>query len=365
MKSILIAAVAVFAAIAQAKQGPEKSHPDLTGVFGTDVKTIGIGAISSLMPAAKLAHITNRLVKAGYRVKVAQNVTETTKAAPERRAKLLEELWLDPEVDIVTFATGGKGAEEVIELLDWEKLKTRERRGSIAPFARVEPEEFFRLLPFAPTGAQRRGAEEVIELLDWEKLKTRDMKVVGFSDLTLLVNMMLFKGAGHPYTGPVLTTLSYSNEKAVKRMRDMMAGRPGKVKLTPVKAGGSAVSGLAMGGLLDRLDQLTKRKLLPDASGRVVFIENTNKYAPRTDEMLGNLRAAGVFDKAAAVVFCDFNSKVPPEETKAKMAKFAAEVPCPVFAGYPYGHISNTSIIDFRRKLTISPDGVLFWAQDK
>ena len=314
MKSLIFAIAATFAASSIAE---EKVHPDLTAVFGTDAKTIGIGAISSLMPAAKLAQITNRLVKAGYRVKVAANVTETKKASPERRAKLLEELWLDPEVDIVTFATGGKGAEDVIEILDWEKLKKR------------------------------------------------DMKVVGFSDLTLLVNMMLFKEAGHPYTGPVLTTLSYSNEKAVKRMRDMMAGCPGDVKLTPVKAGENAVSGLAMGGLLDRLDILVKRKLLPDASGRVIFIENTNKYAPRTEEMLGTLRAAGVFDKAAAVVFCDFNSKAPPEETKAKMAKFAADVPCPVFAGYPYGHISNTSIIDFRRKLTISPAGVLCWAHDK
>ena len=243
-------------------------------------------------------------------------MTETTKASPERRAKLLEELWLDPEVDIVTFATGG------------------------------------------------RGAEDVVELLDWGKLKTRDMKVVGFSDLTLLVNMMLLKSAGHPYTGPVLTTLSYSSKNAVKRMRDMMAGHPGKVTLVPVKAGWSTVSGLAMGGLLDRLDILAKKKLLPDASGRVVFIENTNKYAPRTDEMLGTLRAAGVFDKAAAVVFCDFNSKAPAEETKSKMTEFAVSIPCPVYSGYPYGHISNTSIIDFRRKLEISPDGVLFWAPD-
>lgn len=316
MKIALIAAVAVFAATAQAKQMPEKRQPDLTGVFGPDVKTIGIGAISSLMPAAKLTHITNRLVRAGYCVKIAQNVTEATKASPERRAKLLEGLWLDPEVDIVTFANGG------------------------------------------------RGAEEVVELLDWEKLKTRDMKVVGFSDLTLLVNMMLAKNAGHPYTGPVLSTLDYSNESAVGRMRDMMAGRPGNVKLRVVKAGEKPVEGLAMGGLLDRLDILVKRKLLPDPSGRVVFIENTNKYAPRTDEMLGNLRAAGVFDRASAVVFCEFNSKSPPEETRAKMAKFAAEVPCPVFAGYPYGHVPNTSIVDFRRKLEISPDGVLFWAPD-
>ena len=313
MKSLIMA---IAATVAASSIAAERVHPDLTGVFGTDVKTIGIGAISSLMPAAKLAHITNRLVRAGYRVKVAQNVTETTKASPERRAKLLEGLWLDPEVDIVTFATGGKGAEEVIELLDWEKLKKR------------------------------------------------DMKVVGFSDLTLLVNMMLFKGAGHPYTGPVLTTLSYSNEKAVKRMRDMMAGHPGKVTLVPVKAGDSIVSGMAMRGLLDRLEILAKKKLLPDASGRVVFIENTNKYAPRTDEMLGTLRSAGVFNRAAAVVFCDFNSKAPKEENRCRLEKFAASIPCPVYAGYPYGHISDTSIIDFRRQLKIAPDGVLSWQCD-
>jgi len=314
MKPLALAAAALMAASSIAA---EKTYPDLTGVFGKDAKTIGIGAISSLMPAAKLAHITNRLAKAGYRVKIAPNVMETQKAAPERRARLVEELWLDPEVDVLTFAVGGQGAAEVIELLDWEKLKTR------------------------------------------------DMKVIGFSDLTLLVNTMLAKGAGHPYTGPVLTTLSYSNENAVKRMRDMMAGCPSKVKLTPVKAGKATVSGLAMGGLLDRLDQLVKRNLMPDASGRVVFIENTNKYAPRTEEMLGCLRSAGVFDKAAAVVICDFNSKQPAEETRERLEKFAASIPCPVYSGYPYGHISNTSIIDFRRRLAISPDGTLSWAHDK
>ena len=29
--------------------------------------------------------------------------------------------------------------------------------------------------------------------------------------------------------------------------------------------------------------------------------------------------------------------------------------------GVPYGHIANTSIIDFRRELTITPDGTLSW----
>ena len=303
------AAMAAALACGGAFSGAE---PDLKGVFG-DAKTLGIAAISSRVPQKSFAKVTNRLAQAGYRMKVMPNVSEPVVASPERRAALLQQAWLDPEIDILVFAYGGQGAMDVVPLLDWEKLRTR------------------------------------------------DMPVVGFSDLTVLVNTMLAKRAGHPYTGPVLTTLGYSNGAAVKRMRDMMAGHPGDVKLRVVKAGGKPVKGLAMGGLLDRLHRLAMSGGLPDSTGRVVFIENTNKYAPRTDEMLGGMKEKGVFGKAAAVVFCDFNSKAPKEETRAKMKEFAESVPCPVFAGYPYGHISNTSIIDFRRPLTITPEGVLSW----
>lgn len=288
------------------------SKPDLTGVLG-DAKTVGVAAISSKVPLKTFAAVTNRLKRAGYRLKVMPNVTEPEVAPAERRARLLEKLWLDPEVDIVVFAYGGQGAMDVVPLLDWERLRKR------------------------------------------------DMPVIGFSDLTVLVNTMLAKKAGHPYTGPVLTTLGYSNPAAVDRMKKTMANRPGDVRLTAVKPGDKAVTGLAMGGLLDRLHRMTLKGWLPDTKGRVIFIENTNKYAKRTDEMLGEMLKKGVFNDAAAVVFCDFNSKTPKAKTRAKLKKFADSIPCPVYMGYPYGHIPDTSIIDFRRPLTITPDGNLSW----
>ena len=293
----------------------ESRRPDLTGMYGPDVKTIGVPLISSVVPEAKFMEISNRLVRAGYRLKVAPNVLESKVASVDRRKQLLEDMWMDPEVDLLVFARGGQGAVDVVEKLDWEKLKKR------------------------------------------------DMRVIGFSDLTMLVNSMLAKGVGHPMTGPVLTTLCYSNQAAVNRMRDMMNGCPKDMRLRVVKGGDKPVEGLAMGGLLDRLHRLTLKGWLPDATGRVIFIENTNKYASRTDEMLGCMLEKGVFEKAAAVVICDFNSKQPKEATRKKLEEFSAKIPCPVFSGFPYGHVPNTSIIDFRRKLTISPDGTLSWAQ--
>lgn len=317
-KNILVCAAALAACLAYAKKVPStEALPDLTGLYGPEVKTIGIAAISSVVPLERFSAVTNRLSKAGYRMKVASNVPGRSVAPAEVRARNLEALWLDPEVDLIVFAYGGKGAVDVVECLDWEKLKTR------------------------------------------------DMPVIGFSDLTMLVNTMLAKGVGHPYTGPVLTTLGYSNGAAVTRMRDMMNGCPKNVKLRVVKGADKTVEGLPMGGLLDRLHRLTVAGKLPDTAGRVIFIENTNGYAKRTDEMLGDMITKGAFEKAAAVVICDFNSKSPKAETHAKLADFSAKIPCPVFSGFPYGHIANTALVDFRRKLTIDAGGMLVWAQGK
>ena len=310
MRKITTLLCAIFTASAL---WANKTLPDLTGIYGPDVKTIGIPAISSKVPKAPFIAVTNRLAKAGYRMKNAANVAENTVAPAERRAKLLEELWMDPEVDLIVFAYGGQGAGDVVKILDWEKLKQR------------------------------------------------DMRVIGFSDLTMMVNTMMIKGVGHPYSGPVLTTLGYSNEAAVKRMRDMMSGCPADIKLNPVKAAEMPVKGLPMGGLLERLHRLTMNGTLTDLTGRVVFIENTQKYTPRTEEFLDAMIAKGVFEKAAAVVICDFNKKAPKNKTDAILKKFAERIPCPIYSGFPYGHISDTSIIDFRRELVITPDGTLSW----
>jgi muramoyltetrapeptide carboxypeptidase LdcA involved in peptidoglycan recycling len=133
------------------------------------------------------------------------------------------------------------------------------------------------------------------------------------------------------------------------------------MKLKPIKAAEAPVTGLPMGGLLERLHRLTMNETLTDLSGRIVFIENTRKYTPRTEEFLDAMIAKGVFEKAAAVVICDFNAKAPKDKTDAILKKFAERIPCPVYAGFPYGHIAETSIIDFRRELVITPDGTLSW----
>ena len=87
--------IALFGtAFAMSTLWANKTLPDLTGIYGPAVKTIGIPAISSKVPKARFIAVTNRLANAGYRMKVAANVAENSVAPAERRARLLEELWI-------------------------------------------------------------------------------------------------------------------------------------------------------------------------------------------------------------------------------------------------------------------------------
>ena len=302
---LAIAAAAVAAGIASV------ASADDWRIFPDDVRTVGVVSVSDIVGQSSFARTTNELTKAGYRLKVMPNVLGK-KADAETRARMFERAWMDPEIDLLIFSRGGQGAVDVIDRIDWEKL---------------------------------RG---------------RDMRVIGFSDVTLVLNTMLRHGVGRPMTGPMLSTLgSYATPATRKRMRAAMDGRPKEVRLRPVRAASAPVSGKPMGGLLDRIVKLAEAGKLPSAEGRIVFLENTPKYAEKAEEMLDRLIALKVFDKAAAVVFCDFNRKDPKERTEGLIADFAGKVACPVFRGYPYGHVPESSLLDFTRPLTLQPDGVL------
>ncbi len=294
----------------------------------SSIITIGIVSISSLLPREQLDAGTNALASAGYHVKVAPNVARSEVAPPEERARLLEAFWLDPEIDFLLFARGGEGAADVVPLLDWERLRTRP-----------------------------------------------DLPVMGFIDVTILLNAMLAKGVGHPVSGPMLSYATRLTPEARDWAHRVLRGAIGVAKADPsdedarlpsvrcrvVHGAGGVASALPMGGHVTRLHFLWERGLAPSAANRVVFLECTARHVAST--VVGNLTAmrdGGFFDGAAAVVFCDFRHKDADRAAlDAFFPEFAASLPCPVFSGFPYGHIPGILALDFRRELSISPDGLL------
>jgi len=63
------------------------------------------------------------------------------------------------------------------------------------------------------------------------------------------------------------------------------------------------VSGRLVGGNLTVLTAMLGSEYLPDWSGRILFLEDTNENIYRIDRMLTQLKLAGVLDKIAGFVF--------------------------------------------------------------
>ena len=311
---VLMCGMALSSAMAAAVKKSPREPESLKGLFPENVKTIGILMPSSVVSGKVLDRGVQMLEEAGYRVKLGDHVRGVKEQpSAEVRAQDFEKLWLDPEVDILFMARGGTGAEDIIGKIDWIKLRAR------------------------------------------------NMRVIGFSDITLILNTMLSQKAGHPYSGPMLSSFTRWDADSRQWFRAALDGVPLKpVKVKVLKPG--AAKGLPMGGHLVRMHTLfTKTSLAPSTAGRIVFLECTAKHTfdiLKAD--LEEMRDRGYLKDAAAVVFADFRHK---GEERKKLDKFlfsfAQTLSCPVFAGYPYGHCSKSYLIDFFRELEISPDGMV------
>lgn len=317
MKKILLLAMMTMSACVYAIDNENVNvakQESVKGLFPEDVKTVGIVMPSSVLSSKKLELGIKMLEKAGYRVKLGDYVRGVKKQLPvEMRVQDFEKIWLDPEVDIIFMARGGKGAVDVIKKLNWEKLSSRK------------------------------------------------MRVIGFSDITLILNAMLKKNAGHPYSGPMLSAFTQWTADSRTWFRKCLDGSPlDPVKVKVLKPG--VAKGKPMGGHLDRMYVLLKEtSLAPSTAGRIVFIECTARYSfSHMKKCLEEMRDSGYLKDAAAVVFADFRHK---GEERRKLNKFLPEfaktLDCPVFADYPYGHCAKSYLIDFFREIEISSDGIV------
>ena len=296
---------------------------DLRGVYSDKVKTVGVVMPASVASRRDYERYKAAVEAAGYRVKEAARLNFKAVASVEDRVADFEEMWMDPEVDLVCCIRGGKGAQDLLPKLDWAKLRTRKQR------------------------------------------------VIGFSNITYLLNAMLKEQAGHPISGPTFMQFRYTSEKAVRWLGKALGGEElPAVKLKALKGG--ACKGLPCGGHLVMLRGAAETGWLPSAKGRIVFLECSIRHPDVIRGELEALRQSGWFAGAVGVVFGDITpggvnrqklSGAALQEGRAAVAKlkrdFAAKMDCPVWDGYPYGHIPNNFAIDFQREVAVSETGEL------
>ena len=286
----------------------------------------GVKTIACIAPGS---HPNSRFHKKGvellrnasYKVKVMPNAFRRQKkvaqAPLDGRLSDFYQAWNDPEVDMIFCIRGGRGSEQVMDNIDWKKLKHR-------------PNLYFQ----------------------------------GYSDITLITSALLAKGNGHPIAGPMAGALSGLSPDSLDAMRKIHHGRQlGPIKVQALVPGDC--KGLPWAGLLARLVVLTGKDYCPSVKGKILFIEAVGISADQVKEQLYQLLEKKFFNGAAGVVFCQFARCKQAEKIPGILKEIAPKLGVPVYTGYPFGHTSKSYCIDFFRPVEIKDSTVIFPAQPR
>lgn len=226
-------------------------------------------------------------------------------STPTVRAKALESALLEDSSDVVMAARGGYGASDLLDLLDWQKLK------------RAKP-----------------------------KL------IVGFSDISAL-HSALYAQLGWPglHAPMPATTLWRQNgsqdvDALLKNLGKFLEGgeTSGSLALTPVSQGVPArVEGKLFGGCFMIMTNLIGTPYFPKSlGGHVLFFEDTDEHPGRLLRAFNQWNYSGALKDVRAIVIGylkGLGDKIP-DCAPFVYERFAARTQVPVYSTPLFGHTS-------------------------
>ncbi|RDY25660.1 LD-carboxypeptidase [Romboutsia weinsteinii] len=229
--------------------------------------TIGIVAPSGPFNRYSLEKIKKSFKKLGYKVKFADSCIGSYKgylsAEDEIRAKDIEDMFLDNEIDAIMCIRGGYGTPRILDKLNYNIIKDNPK-------------------PF-----------------------------IGFSDITALhtvfnqrSNLVTFHGimAG---SVPDWDEFTYKSLLDALNMKDrLIISNPNGEELKTLVNG--KCEGIITGGNLSLLVSTIGTPYEIDTKGKVLFIEEIGETIYKLDRMLTQLSLAGKFDDCEGIVFGDF-----------------------------------------------------------
>ena len=199
----------------------------------------------------------------------------------------------------------------------------------------------------------------ILDQVDFAPLRKRPKAIIGFSDITALLNaaqveagLVTFHGpmARAPLTpfsrahfGRVLTTaIPPDGSERVTPPADVLVPSEGRVvTLVP----GTAVGPL-VGGNLTLLQCLIGTRYFPVLDGALLFLEDVGESLYAVDRMLAHLRAIGALQKVAGVIVGQFTDLKRGTDDGALgfdevLTTYLAPLKVPVAYGFPIGHVDD------------------------
>ena len=221
------------------------------------------------------------------------------------------------------------------------------------------------------------GAARVLPLLDYGLIRRNPKVLLGYSDITALLNAVLAQSGLVGFHGPIgAGSWNSFNADQFRRMffqRELMQYRNlaetgdelvQRRNRTVTIAGGKA-RGELVGGNLTVLTALAGSPYLPDFSGKILFLEDVSEAPYRVDRMFSTLKLMGALDKVAGVIFGECTDCKPGDGYGSLTLEqifddYITPLGIPAYRGAMIGHIREQFIVPVGGKVELDADAGTF-----
>jgi len=197
------------------------------------------------------------------------------------------------------------------------------------------------------------GCLRLLPLLNLKELKKHPKPLIGFSDLTILHNILYEKCGVISFHGPMLTTLPSCTPDSLERLHASLTGNWDKrltIKSVEILRGGDSVNGRLKGGNLSSLMSLIGTPFQPDFTDSILFLEDIGEPLYKLDRMFTQLFQSGALLQPSAILLGDFTPSREMdslesirfhEEIWTRVLELTENTSIPIWGNFPVGHGSH------------------------
>src|SRR5438874_2000738 len=216
------------------------------------------------------------------------------------------------------------------------------------------------------------GSPRVLPYLDYDLIKRKPKVLIGYSDITALLNAVHKKTGLITFHGPVGGS-TFDPWTLENFRRVVMTPDPAGILPTPSKKPNELVdrtnrilkltkgtaTGPLIGGNLTMIASLMGTPYQPDTTNAIFFLEDVHEEPYRIDRMLTTLSLGGLFDNVAGILFghcSDCGVKGPSFSLEEILRDRFAALPVPVLSGLSFGHIEQKLVLPIGARATLNAD---------
>lgn len=213
------------------------------------------------------------------------------------------------------------------------------------------------------------GCIRLLDKIDFDLFRQHPKMLIGFSDISLLLNQIADRAGMVCFHGPVVTSLTDCSNIALDRFYQCLKGNWKKCisysKVEIIK-GDTSARGKLIGGNLSTLMTALGTPYDCDWQGAILFLEDVGEPPYKIDRMLTQLHLTGKLKQVNGIVLGDFN--LGPQQDSLEKIRYTEYIwqrvldltsglQIPVWGGFPTGHFADNltlplgaeSVMDYQK----------------